>query len=220
MGTYYGNLNYMKLKPSKDPGLHHSICLVFSLVIMGILGELASNSSKTKHILYNNYNDNKIFAAGEHKITVQIEDPTSGVKEYKGHVGYEPVSVQYIKDEESDKYYGDLLFVNTTDVSVESTGINSNGDKQYEDFGTPINYEYVLNDNEYDIGEHIITIPCNSNNPEIEYHDGYAVKGIFRKSYGITQDDGCILYVNSKKVKDEKDTCFKTPIEKQKVFEK
>lgn len=224
--TSYNTFKFMKLKPSGDIGAWAAAGIVVSLLAIGVAGSLASNSSKTKHKIIDDYGDDKVFSVGEHEITVKIEDPTIEIKEYEGHVGYEPVSIQYIKDEKTNDYYGELLFVNTADVSAESTGVNSNGEKIYEDFGTPIKYEYKLYDNVYAIGEDIITIPCNSNNPEIEYHDGYAVKGIFRKSYGMSQDtnDGCILYVNSEKVKDEKnkalDVYFKTPIEKQKVLEK
>ena len=221
-GTYFRNLNYSKLKPNGDIGLYAAIGVVVSLIAIGTVGVIASNSSKTKRIFNDDYNDDKVFSAGEHQITIQIEDPTSEVKEYEGHIGYEPVSIQYIKDEESNKYYGDLIFVNTTDVNVKSTGVDSNGNKLYEDFGTPINYEYVLNDNGYYEGEHIITIPCDSKNIKLEYYDGYAIKGIYRKSYGLSQDinDGCILYVNDEKVEYKKDKSFGTPIEKEKVLEK
>ena len=81
-------------------------------------------------------------------------------------------------------------------------------------------------------GEHIISVPLNSmdsDNYQVNYYDEYEPIGIVSSSCGqfsYSYGDGCILYINTEKVKCTKDsdidsyTTFGIPEEDSKVLQK
>lgn len=186
-----------------------------------IIGGLASKKDSAKVDT-----ENGIFEPGEHVVSIPIDDITKEITVYEGHAGYRPVgiNINYLSADSADS--GNMLFVNTIEVQATSTGIDEHGNKIYEDFGTPINYTYDSNENEYDVGQHIITVPCDCDDKlNIEYYDGYNIAAIARTYIGEgNEKDGCILYVNNEPVEyvyDETNkSYFGTPIEKGKVLEK
>ena len=91
------------------------------------------------------------------------------------------------------------------------------------EFGTPINAHENDNHKGYGIGEHIISIPWESDNTksamEYPYHEGYKIVGVSSTAYGRFADingGGAILYVNTVPVQNVFDEngnpTFGTPI--------
>lgn len=210
--------NHDKYKPS-----------AIRIVIISAIGGLVGHYISGKIIGQENENDYRIpgyFGPGEHIVSVPVDDLTEQTIVYEGHAGYKPmgINVSLISAESEDS--GNMIFINTTEVQAEITGIDESGNILFEDFGKPINYTVELDENEYDIGEHIITVPCDCDDKlNIEYYDGYNIAAIARTNIGEGNGkDGCILYVNNEPVEyvyDETNkSYFGTPIEKGKVLEK
>jgi hypothetical protein len=190
---------------------------IFSSIIIG--GALSKKDS-------NDYKEQGLFEPGEHVVRVPVDDITKEITVYEGHDGYKPMGINIYSLSEENSDSGTMIFVNTTEVKVESTGTDEYGNKIYEDFGIPVNYNVEFDENEYDIGQHIITVPCDYDNTlNIEYYDGYNIAGIVRTSISDNNEkDGCILYVNNEPVEyvysEDNNSYFGTPIEKGKVLEK
>lgn len=186
-----------------------------------IIGGLASKKDSTKEDT-----ENGIFEPGEHVVSIPIDDITKEITVYEGHAGYMPIGINVNSLSEANEDSGNMIFVNTIEVKATSTGNDEYGNKIYEDFGTPIDYTVSLSENEYEVGQHIITVPCDCDDKlNIEYYDGYNIAAIARTYIGAgNEKDGCILYVNNEPVEyvyDETNkSYFGTPIEKGKVLEK
>lgn len=218
------------------------------ILVLATLGTLTlsttgcsrTNAIESEEIVQEN---KKTFQPGEHVIAVVIKDrsvrPTVKIVEYQAHAGYEPIGISATAYGRDNYHPGasHILFRNTEEVIVEPTEITADGKYLYEDFGVPTNKKEQEARKETDTtieylpGEHIISIPYygySSKNMQFEYHDGYEIIGIANSSYGMSnqQDNrGCILYVNTEKVKVKKDISkdelpFGTPLEEEKVLEK
>ena len=171
--------------------------------------------------------DDKIFEEGEHIIAIPIEDPSEEIKEYEGHVGYEPIGISTTGYGKACYHYGTgyILYENTEEVIAHPTDKDEKGNCIYEEFGYPTNPEKeetteTLYTIEYLPGEHIISVPFKGDTQDLqfEYYDGYEPVGMANSTYGQYSEHtsrGCILYVNTEKVEKEKDNknVFGTPIE-------
>ena len=183
--------------------------------------------------------DDRSFDAGEHIISIEIDDPTIEKKQYEYHEGYKVVGISTDAHGEYSYNYGQAHLVYSNEYPVKCHPTHIKGEELlYTDFGEPTNYEREKTTSgtgwrEFNPGEHIISVPLEeqeTNNYQINYHDGYEVVGIASSSYGKYQSvygGGCILYVNTEKVKcieDESDensyTTFGIPEEDTKVLEK
>ena len=193
-----------------------SLSISGAIIIGGLLPRKASGDCK----------EPGLFEPGEHIVSVPVEDITKQTIVYEGHAGYRPVGININSLSADSADSGNMLFVNTIEVQATSTGIDEHGNKIYEDFGTPINYTYDSNENEYDVGQHIITVPCYCDDRlNFESYDGYNIAGIVRTRISEgNEKDGCILYVNDEPVEyvynEDNNKYFGTPIEKGKVLEK
>ena len=168
------------------------------------------------------YKEPGIFEPGEHIVSVPVDDITKQVKVYEGHIGYKPIGINIDTLSEENNDSGEMLFINTIEVRAEMTGMSDNGTILFEDFGIPVDYDYELSSNEYEVGQHIITVPCDCDDRlNIEDYDGYDIVSITRTSFN-NEKDGCILYANEEPVEynNENNSYFGTPIEKSKVYEK
>ena len=210
------------MNKGKNRHKNSSIHIMAITVIGAIMGGIVINKS----IKGNNseYKELGIFEPGEHIVSIPVDDITDKITVYEGHIGYKPIGINVNSLSEEINDSGTIVFVNTTEVKAKTTGISDSGDILFEDFGTPINYNYELSSNEYEIGQHIISVPCDCGDKSgIEEYNGYNIVGIVRTTFcDNVEYDGCILYANEEPVEynNETNSYFGTPIEKQKVLEK
>lgn len=175
------------------------------------------------------------FGIGEHIISVPIEnDIRHGNVQYEYHEGYEPIGISVTAYGQSVDIYGGGVIIYSNVEEVECSSNQINNDKYlYLDFGTPLYHDkntYKSNDDvkEFDIGEHIISVPIESdirfNNSQYEYHEGYEVIGIATSAKGKSVNSfggGVLLYKNTIPVRctreDNGYTSFGIPYEKDQV---
>ena len=216
--------------------LKEILCIpITGLVMVASLSGCAE--SKQEITSYVSESNRKIFGEGEHIISVPISDPTQETIQYEYHEGYKPVGITTDSYGEYAKCHGKSYIVYTNEYPVNCyPTYEIEGELLYTDFGTPIDYERDKTNSgndwqEYNIGEHIISVPLDNNMEEgfqIQYHDGYEVVGIASSAYGkyaYCTGGGCILYKNTKNVKCIKDetgnyTSFGIPEEDTKVLQK
>ena len=190
------------------------------LMLVGKVGQMISrHQEENKQIVYTK-EDDKVFEEGEHIIAVPIDDPTEELKEYEGHVGYEPIGISTTGYGKASYHYGTgyILFENTEEVIAHPTDRNKDGYFIYEDFGYPTNPEKektteTLYTIEYLPGEHIISVPFSEYKQDLDLqfknYDGYEPVGMANSTYGQYSEHkyrGCILYTNTETVEKEKDS--------------
>lgn len=228
----------MKIKNIKvTENLKRMVCvplvgLVMATSVVGCDGE-----PKIEEIVsYENYDD-KLFAAGEHIISIPIDDPRKENKQYDYHEGYKPIGISTSGYGEFSYQYGKgkILFMNEYPVKCNPT-YKKGEELLYTDFGMPVEYEKEKtssgdNWQEFAPGEHIISIPLkedSDDNIQYEHYEGYEPIGMASSAYGRFSHQyagGCILYTNTEKVKCIKDengtyTSFGIPEEETKVLQK
>lgn len=228
----------MKIKNIKvTENLKKLVCVPLVGLIMATSLSSCTEEVKTEEIVSEDYPD-KEFGIGEHIISIPIDDPTKGNMQYNYHEGYKAIGVSTSAYGRYGYNYGKgkILYVNEYPVKCYPT-YKKGEELIYTDFGTPIEYEREItqsggNWQEFNAGEHIISIPLkkdSEDNELYEYYEGYEPIGIATSAYGrygYNYGGGCILYVNSEKVKcikdDESDsyTSFGIPIEETKVLQK
>ena len=174
------------------------------------------------------------FDVGEHIISVPIEENFKFDNfQHEYYEGYEPVGISLATHASflgSTNVKGTIIYSNVEEVNCSSSLIDEDGNYLYLDFGTPLYYSYDENDfkskgniKEFDIGEHIISVPITednrNNNMQYDYHEGYEVVGMATtmSSDFPTVFDGVLLYKNIIPVKcllkDNGYTEFGIPIE-------
>lgn len=153
------------------------------------------------------------FDVGEHIISVPIStenDIRENNVQYEYHPGYEPIGISLNAWGLYHNYFdgGSIIYSNTEEVECSSNSIDKDGNYICTNFGTPIYYNkegYDSNNNtkEFDIGEHIISVPINEDNRleqfQYDYHEGYEVVGIATSSWGGYHNyfaGGVLLYKN------------------------
>ncbi len=228
----------MKIKNIKvTENLKKLVCVPLVGLIMATSLTGCDDEPKIEEIVsYEDYDD-KIFDAGEHIISIPIDDPTQENMQYDYHEGYKPIGISTSAYGRYTYNYGKgkLLFVNEYPVKCTPTYKKGEG-LLYTDFGKPVEYERETtqsgdNWQEFAPGEHIISIPLKTDSDDntlYEYYDGYEPIGISTSAYGryvYNYGGGCILYVNRDKVKCIKDengtyTSFGVPEEDTKVLQK
>lgn len=195
--------------------------LVVAFALFGILfltNPTVSEDAETAKIA-KNYEDTSyegmenIFAPGEHIISVPIEEDIRVDNfQYEYHPGYKPVGFAVSAHGKSSNIYsgGVIVYVNTLEVQAKVTGKNYDGEALFTEFGEPLNYiEEDKNDNEFLLGEHIISMPIEDEiydeNVQLLSVDGYDVIGIATSNYGQTfhYGGGAVLLVNNTTVKCE-----------------
>lgn len=223
-----------KLKVTEN--LKRIICVPFVGLIMATSFSGCSEKQQIVTIEDGEYDD-KIFDEGEHIISIEINDPTKENIQYEYHEGYRPIGIST----EAYGHYGydfgkaHILYVNEYPVKCKAT-YQKDSELFYTDFGEPLQYEREKTETgskweEFNAGEHIISIPLNKQeleNYQIDYYDGYEPIGIASSSYGhyeYSYGGGCILYTNTEKVKCIKDengnyTSFGIPKEDAKSLKK
>lgn len=178
----------------------------------------------------------KHFGIGEHIISVPIEDDIRFDNfQYDYHAGYEPIGISITAHGKYDNDFGGgaIIYSNIDEVECSSSIRDKDGNYLYLDFGTPIYYVEKENDSnseikEFDVGEHIISIPIEKDNRfdnfQYEYRDGYEVVGIATSAHGMFDNDfggGVLLYKNITPVKctinDNGYTSFGVPLEIEKT---
>ena len=178
------------------------------------------------------------FGIGEHIISVPIS-PNNDIRfsnvQYDYYPGYEPVGISITAHGREDNDFGGgaIIYSNVQEVECSSNLVDKNGNYLYLDFGTPTytdEEEYGSNNNikEFDVGQHIISVPISQDNRfdqfQYEYHDGYEIVGIATSAHGMYDNDfggGVLLYKNITPVKctrvDNGYTSFGTPLEIEKT---
>lgn len=154
----------------------------------------------------------KIFAPGEHVISVPFEkDPTKTRLQYPYYEGYSAIGLS------SSSYGGfymfrgaSILYVNNVEVVCNQTNTDENGNVVFSEFGIPTGDVQKINQNltettkDFGVGEHIISVPVKIDPTEsnVQYifgsSDCYEVVDISATSYGRTYifRGSCLLYVN------------------------
>ena len=177
------------------------------------------------------------FGIGEHIISVPIS-PKNDIRfsnvQYDYYPGYEPIGISLTATGKYTNSFGGgaIIYSNVEEVECTSNLVDKNGNYLYLEFGTPmyIESEYGSNGNikEFNVGEHIISIPIDednrSNNFQYEYHEGYEVVGIATTATGQYTNiygGGVLLYKNITPVKctrgDNGYTSFGIPLEIEKT---
>lgn len=209
---------------------------VFGVALSGIL-TMTSLSGCGNSSMYQEEKGVKFtrkFAVGEHIISVPLEDDISEkTMQIESHPGYDIKGISIAAWGEFFPSYagGVIVYSNSEEVECKSNMYDDNGNYVYLDFGTPLDYEEDKNvDNdgikEFDVGEHIISIPLEDDisegNTQYEYHEGYEVVGITISAYGRfapSYAGGAILYKNvvpiRAKIHEDGYTTFGEPIEKE-----
>lgn len=176
------------------------------------------------------------FGVGEHIISVPIS-PKNDIRfnnvQYDYYPGYEPIGISITAHGMFDNDFGGgaIIYANIEEVDCSSRLVDKNGNYLYLDFGTPTYYtedEYNVKGNikEFNVGEHIISVPISEDNRfdyfQYEYRDGYEVVGIATSAHGKFDNDfggGVLLYKNITPIKcvreDNGYTSFGIPIEKE-----
>ena len=203
---------------------------VLAILIGGVVLVKNKEEERRQPITYQTISGvEKVFEPGEHLVVIPIEDPTEKEMLYEKHIGYKPVGICASKYGQTISIYYDgyMVFENIVEVKAPATNVDEKGNCLYETFGEPVNYEVSLNENEYDAYEHIISVPYEIEQGQLqfEYKDGYEIVGVSTTARGKTigtNSGGCILYTNTEPVRCEDTTkpVFGTPIEKEKVLEK
>lgn len=176
------------------------------------------------------------FGVGEHIISVPIEnDIRYGNVQYEYHPGYEPIGISVTAHGEYANSYGggSIMYSNVEEVECSSSQKDVQGMYLYSNFGTPVYKDKKADDTdadikEFDIGEHIISVPIEKDNRhtniQYKYHEGYEVVGIAssaRGKYVNHYSGGVLLYKNTIPVKctrgDNGYTSFGIPYEKDQV---
>ena len=148
--------------------------------------------------------ETKYFRAGEHSVSVPVaEDAKNENIQYEYHEGYKP-SGFYIPANSSNPI---LIYTNEVDVELTTQYIDKNGEYVYINF-KEFPRETTTNEyngiKEFDVGKHIISVPCNEYTLQTDYQfkcpEGYEIVGTSTPSSSKTT----ILYVNTKKVECEK----------------
>ncbi len=228
----------MKIKNIKvTENLKRLVCVPLVGLIMATSLAGCDDEPKIEEIVsYEDYDD-KIFDAGEHIISIPIDDPTKDNKQYESHEGYKPIGIATSAYGRYGYNYGNgkLLFVNEYPVKCNPT-YKKGEELLYTEFGKPVEYEKETTESgdnwqEFNPGEHIISIPLkkdSDDNTQYEYYEGYEPIGMASSAYGrygYRYGGGCILYTNTEKVKCIKDeegtyTSFGIPKEDTKVLQK
>ena len=156
--------------------------------------------------------EDKMFDEGEHIIAVDIEDPTSSMKEYRVQDGYKPLGISTSGYGQNGYHFGKafILYENTTPVMAHPTDKNLDGEYIYEEFGYPLEKEdktIIEEDGKtiYSPGTHMISVPFNGYTMDYQFdsYEGYEVVGMANSTYGKNGPHGyhgCILYVNNEEV--------------------
>ena len=212
------NLEIFKDKETRTCLIIAGVCLV--LLTISKTGKMILENQEEKNKITYTKEDDKVFEEGEHIIAVPIDDPTEELKEYEGHVGYEPIGISTTGYGKASYHYGTgyILFENTEEVIAHPTDRNKDGYFIYEDFGYPTNPEKektteTLYTIEYLPGEHIISVPFSEYKQDLDLqfknYDGYEPVGMANSTYGQYSEHkyrGCILYTNTETVEKEKDS--------------
>ena len=115
------------------------------LLVGGQVGEtiMEKKEEQRKAAIEYTIEDDKIFEEGEHIIAIPIEDPSQEIKEYEGHVGYEPIGISTTGYGKACYHYGTgyILYENTEEVIAHPTDKDEKGNCIYEEFGYPTNPE-------------------------------------------------------------------------------
>lgn len=175
------------------------------------------------------------FDIGEHILSVPIlesEDVRLKNYQYEYHPGYDVVGISLTSYGQHSNNFGggSIVYVNNEEVDCSTNLKDQDGNYVYLYFGTPINNrETRENNNEFGVGEHIISVPImetddnRENEVQYEYHEGYVVVGISTSAYGKNGNvfgGGVILYKNVVPVvcslSEDGYTTFGTPIEVEK----
>ena len=228
----------MKIKNIKvTENLKRLVCVPLVGLIMATSLAGCDDEPKIEEIVsYEDYDD-KIFDAGEHIISIPIDDPTQETVQYESHEGYKPIGISTSAYGRYGYNYGNgkLLFVNEYPVKCNPT-YKKGEELLYTEFGKPVEYEKETtksgdNWQEFNPGEHIISVPLkkdSDDNTQYECYEGYEPIGMASSAYGrygYRYGGGCILYTNTEKVKCIKDengtyTSFGIPEEDTKVLQK
>lgn len=186
---------------------------MFGLALSGILTMTSLSGCGSSPMYYEEkgIEFTKEFDVGEHIISVPLEDDISEKPmQIAAHPGYDIKGISTSAYGQSFSYYagGAIVFSNDEVVECKSNLYDENGNYVYLNFGTPLNYEERNEDSnddirEFDVGEHILSIPIENdiseNNVQYEYHEGYEVVGIAISAYGKSFSyyaGGAILYKN------------------------
>lgn len=171
------------------------------------------------------------FEPGKHVISVPMPDTIDeGIIQLENYPGYEIIGMSCGSYGKSVGHYagGAVLYVNTVPVICETSLYDENGNLAYLDFGTPLDYNDTITEDDcdihdFDIGEHVISVPIEEDittyNNQYECPEGYEVIGISVSTYGQSvghYDTGIILYKNVTPVRVSKSengyVSFGTPI--------
>ncbi|MDE5888521.1 MAG: hypothetical protein K2H20_00720 [Bacilli bacterium] len=230
------------LKMYNKPKARRKLCamgVAGILLVGGLTG--CGNKENIPKVIYGQDSNietvtSKTFEAGEHIISVPIEDPTKDVMQHNFYPGYKCMGMGTASYGDFNTFAGAcLLYVN--DTAVECRSLNG---KTFTDFGTPVDYVDIENtitqngERTFGVGEHIISIPIpDPTNDNVQYqpYEGYEAIDIATACYGRLKgfSGAAILYVNTVPVKcvptNERNgnyqyLTFGTPIEPEKVLNK
>ena len=137
----------------------------------------------------------KEFEKGEHTIAVQINVPIDKIGQIPYYEGYKFVGVSY----DSNIRYA--IYTNEEKVLCSPTGTDMSGKYVYNNFGTL--EEQKQEKDFYDVGQHIITVPINrpNDNMQYEYHEGYEVVDMVAMNTKWKYLGGFVVYANTVPVK-------------------
>lgn len=220
---------YIRLKALAFAGVMAATCV-------GITGCKNKSTSDTSSQAIVIEKSTKEFGVGEHIVSIPITDDIRlKTVQHEFHPGYEPVGISLTAYGRYTNTFGGgaIMFANTEEVECTSYSLGSDNNYIYSDFGTPVYGVKANNDSkesikEFDVGEHIISVPMKidnrTNQVNYEYHEGYEIVGVGTTSYGMYTNSfggGVILYVNTTPVKcalqDEGYTSFGVPKESEKT---
>ena len=154
------------------------------------------------------------FMPGEHAVYVPITEDKDVRKlnyRYEYHEGYKPVKIQIESyGDEGENFGGGYVeYINTEPVECKSNLQGRYGHYVYLDFGKPSykkEEKYKRENNEFDVGQHIISIPIYNtygdleNFKKVNEHKGYKIIDICGTAYGKNDEyyaGGVALYINT-----------------------
>ena len=176
----------------------------------------------------------KEYGAGEHIVSIDINNRTKGNKQYDYHKGYRVAGLAMHYDSHIP-YDIALVYENDYPVECKGSSLDDYGNIIYADFGEPIGYEEKEEIKTkflklFNPGEHILSVDVDNRtkgNKQYEYHEGYRVAGVAMRWDSHIPYDITVLYVNTEpvicaitEVKDNKEyyLSFGEPMEKEKIL--
>jgi hypothetical protein len=221
----------------KNPSVKTKLCAISLAGLLAIVSLTGCSSNDYRDPNAALYEQRQVYKAGQHIISIPIDDPIQNNVQYPYHPGYKPVGLATTAYGRYSYSFGGacIMYMNTEEVKCISTGLNDNNFPIYGGFGVPT-VEEPKKDNsatseikDFDIGEHILSIPFDidstDSNIQYPYYEGYEPIDIASSAYGQYSDafgGTCILYINVVPVRCRIDgnntyTNLGTPIELEKT---